>query len=527
MPDEASANKPGSRARLYMLFIALLSDVTYLRLTQRAKLVKTTIMAAVASLRVKRLELEGAVSPMGGLDDHFRNISSVVDQETFLLFGLALFSYLDHERDDYRAWIWDALRGGFRDFASWRTYPVNFQAYYGSPRILWCVALLWRFAHLERSLEDDEAKRLKTELVESCLEAQHLDVPLAEISRESSNSWAARIRSSFDALLTELGHHQLDRRDRTLRFLYNRVFHRHQRHNSLTKDLSEAIRTLNKHLPAGAALKQLIALPSAEAGLAWRTAVERALESVSGLAMVTEAAYELFLFYPLRSSEAQRYLTRGRDPGFRYDVESSRRRLSRIRAEAAVAAADVTELNRAHKAIALDMDGDKSLLRKAVDYYGAPLMGSLLDEMASADRHLQGGGLWAVWEEQRRKMEPRREDGAVVLCDPLLLRETLWNILTNVRHGIDPGVKSKQRRREMATIAVESTYSSCLVAVESPLRFGAPDAAQGTLATQQAAVDVYGGKLRITCDEVRRKVRVTLRLERLNRPATSANGGEQ
>jgi hypothetical protein len=249
----------------------------------------------------------------------------------------------------------------------------------------------------------------------------------------------------------DLGEHALDSRDRVLIFLHNRVGQR-SHHNALCKDAKEALTILTDTRrvasgPVQLSPKHAVALPQlGDRGRRWKAAVDKATEAVAILTLVGEAASELFDWYRLApKQDEERFRNPKEKEGFQSDVDFLRTLLSTVRRDSRVSAADLTLLIGAYDRIERDLavsqfrgnaipEETVSPLRGAIDYYEPNLRIKIIQEMRSADLRL-GNECGAIWSRKAKELEGEGDD-CLVLADPLLLQEILWNLFTNVRYGL-------------------------------------------------------------------------------------------
>ncbi len=133
------------RRALYILFTCLLSETSYLRLTGTFQNVKECLIGFVRRSRRKRFDLEKALNGRrAGKAEATMMTRSMVAQETDLLFGLALFSYLDHDSESYSELAKELLATP-PEVSNWAERPLNFELTVGADRYLWCVSLLLHF----------------------------------------------------------------------------------------------------------------------------------------------------------------------------------------------------------------------------------------------------------------------------------------------------------------------------------------------------------------------------------------------
>jgi orotate phosphoribosyltransferase len=444
------------RSSTYMVLLMILSEISFLRSQKQVTEIKTEITTAISSKRRQRLDLEQKDEADGNDEVTFQEIADLVLEETALLFSYALICYLDSlpETPETLVDLATTLTSGLSD-EEWKSYPLNFQAYYGDSRTLWCVSLLLFFAHLERALTNEDFGKKCRELIalshrfETMIAEDHIE--FKPFFPEDPKTLKRRLAYPFDALLMDLGEHALDSRDRVLIFLHNRVG-QSSHHNALCKDVKEALTILTdtRRVAAGPVQlspKHAVALPQfGDRARRWKAAVDKATEAVAILTLVGEAASELFDWYRLAAKQDEdRFRNPKEKGGFKADVDFLRTLLSVIRRDSRVSAADLTLLIAAYDRIEYDLavrqfkssvasDEFLSPLRSAIDYYEPNLTIKIIEEMRSADLRLMNecGDIWA---RKAKEFEDDRND-CFVLADPLLLQEILWNLFTNVRYGL-------------------------------------------------------------------------------------------
>jgi len=444
------------QAATYMVLLLILSEISFLRSQKNVAALKSEIKAAIASRRKQRLEMEDTrrSSASDSEEAIFLKIADIVLQETALLFSYALICYLDNFPEELIE-LRTTLTSGLSE-DEWKSYPLNFQAYYGDSRTTWCVSLLLFFAHLERALTNEEFREKKEELIGLSRRFEAMiandQIPVTPLFEENPKTLKRRLAYPFDALLMDLGAHALDSRENVLVFLNNRVGHR-SHHNALCKDTKEALTILSstRRKVAGAANsspRHPVALPrSGETARQWTALVDKASEAAAILTIVGHAASDLFDWYRLApKEEEERFRNPPTKDGFQSDVDLLRKLFSQVRQDSRVSAADLTLVMNAHQRIEGDLAADQntfgnggkpSTLRKAIDYYQPPIRKKIIEEMRSADKRL-ANECGAIWSAKADECESRldHETDDLVLADPLLLAEILWNLLTNVRHGL-------------------------------------------------------------------------------------------
>lgn len=432
------------RARIYLLLTLLLSSIAYLRLAKKSEDIKRWIVEAVDEKRKSRLALESKRCSGDSDEELFQKIGRITESESYLLFCLALFCYLDHHPDRYLPWIQNAVDGGMSPDDTFESYPLNFQAYFATGRTLWAASLLWHFAHLEKSVKPAELKQAREKLISISLAAQRAagKIQVKALAGDLVKTWERRIKYSFDAFLTDLGFHDFGRRrDKLVVFLRNRVSIA-PHHNAIVKDLRAAVEKLNSQLWGRTVAKPVVLPPND-----WKPAVDRGIQAASLLKTIGDGAAELFDFTPELRSSGERFVASAAQEGFRKDVDLFYSRLTTIRSNQTVAWQDINRLTQVQMRFGTDFEKEDSPLRRAIDSYQVSLLECLLGEMANAQSFLEKD-YPKVWTARAKSLSEQAEKEQIyVCCDKSLLRETLWNVLTNVRYGLykNPGVSQRPR----------------------------------------------------------------------------------
>jgi orotate phosphoribosyltransferase len=414
---------------LYKIFGILLTDLSYLKLTGRFARLRETLIDEIRQLRWKRLDLEGRNPAVPAII-----VEQHVDVETHLLFGMALFSYLDYEFD-YSPVILEILTCGLSG-ADWTQRPLNFGQYYADERLAWCLSMLM---HLSR--HDFRQPRVARELKERLIdETETLLTELGNILsgdrrlRDAANT-LERIKANLNMLLTDLGAHDLTEKHQVIRFLHSKVIALKRGHNPIHTSLDAALLSLQKiaaENPSERAspVKRRINV----SGTPVKKNIEDATYTAGILEEIAEAVRQMTVFAPTSKENGGRYASEPRLPGFSEDVKRLGDLFQKIRVENQVSLQEIQELTQLRNQIAFDLWDPASHLRQMLLRYIVPLREVVDGALITANTTLRDLGFGEVWEEQRKKLSAWPHEWKV-LMERHLLREVLRNIFSNVRHA--------------------------------------------------------------------------------------------
>jgi len=422
---------------LYKIFGILLSDLSYLKVTGRFAALRETLIAEIRALRSERFSFEGAISNPDESAEA-KHIELPIDTETHLLFGLAIFSYLDYEFD-YEPLILEMLTCGF-SIDEWALLPRNFIFYFADERIAWCLSVLMHFSRHDFR-QPTVAKEFKHNLErEVDLLLKGLDRILSGDEAKMSTTNRQRVKANLNLLLTELGVHDLTEKHQVIRFLHSKIIALKRGHNPIHSSLETALLAIQKalasHLPSSIedtiSSKRRIPVKSKNT----KKALEDATYTAGILEEIAEAVRQMMVFTPASRENGGRYAAEPGLPGFTEDVKRLGDVFQKIRVDNQVSKLDLQELTRLRNRIAYDFWDPNSHLRQHLFRYIVPLREWTDNALESANETLRSLGFGEVWNVERKKLEAWPL-GWKVLMDRHLLREVLRNIFSNVRHAFD------------------------------------------------------------------------------------------
>lgn len=428
------------RRALYMLYTCLLSEISYLRLVGGFQRLKKSLVKSILQIRGQRLETEFQMERRrGARAETAMRIRSLVSRETNLLFGLALFSYLDHDSEAYSALATDLLQPA----ADWSKLPLNFEFAVGGDRYLWCMSLLFHFTRADYRLSTSsndgslvaELRSLVGEYVSLARSMSLVSWSDAEVTESERRK---RIVNNLASFVTDLGFPGLRLRHQTIRFLHSRVLEPGEDHNPVIQDIRIASDAITSFLTES----QLDSVPLPERKAIkmgpnqdrLREQIDSATNAAALLEGIAAAVRQLFGFHPLASPSSQRYM--GEEFGFSQEVERVRELLQHIRTEQEVAWSDSNQLQRLFGRLSEDLTLERSELVQALLWYIVPFKALFTQVLKAVDEEL-GAHYGKLWEPSMSRLSEVPD--VHVLGEPPMVRQILRNLLSNVRHVYPKG----------------------------------------------------------------------------------------
>jgi orotate phosphoribosyltransferase len=547
--------KTTRKQTLYKLFAVLLADISYLRMLCRFKKLKLLLQDRVEKSRAERLSLEKAARDRGQelTAAELARLDEVIELEMYLLFGWALVSYLD-QHFDYDQLAWDVVTGG-PAASDGEQYPVNFDRYYGEERVAWTVSMLLLLSH-PRFRTARRTAPIRERLVgalQNLVARVRPDPapggPAGAGSRRPGLQQARllKIKSNLDMLLTEMGTFELRQPVDVIRYLHSLFLKTRQQHSPLVTSMNEAVQAVRR------AVRQSMAGPAQSgAGLDLTnrrvhiTAADQLARLDDGvhiagqLQTVADAVNRLFFFSPGSAEKAERFLAAPDKPGFAADVVAFGDSLQAIRRDKWVSPLESEELTELRRVILRDLWADISLLRATLSRYVVALEPTLVLALLAARRSFRKLPFVKVWDKQIAKWaRVPKSDWHYVLVEPLVLREVLKNVLTNVRHTLE-GVESPKKgfsrlvkiaigEEVMPPVAGEEATRKWVVRVVSKGNVYAPgngnEVEETTLDQHRREIAKYGGELRIDRYSGKRRKGAEVELRLISRNDVSPTRG--
>ena len=502
--------KEENRRMLYLMYAVLLSDVSYLRLSNKFGELRKTLIESIEISRAARLKLDADFIHGHHVDDQ---ISGAVQRETYYMFGLALFCYMDEDRAPYIRFLKEALTCNMQRPEDWQFFPRNLELYYGNERVLWCLSLL---AHQIGGPAKGPLREQLTEIARSYREA----VKQLGANWNPEDNLQTKLKYVWDGFLTDLGAHEALQHHEIIRYLQGTLIEPRRNHILVIKDPNRALASLNHFiLEKGCNLPETKSVPFPGPEFDWlKRSLEDAIHASATLEGVADALAKLFSFHTGAGTDAARYVAgiNSPTPGFRKEVYDARRLLQKIRDDRAVTQAQLDKLNKLLQKIEGDLTVSDSVVLQALKWYIVPLQEKLKSAMAHADVYLEGNGLPPFWRDEALKLTGAN----YVLIEPTLLKDVLWNLFTNVRHGLDPNIPIGQQIQWSLTeesIVAPAPDSGKLDVVRleivTPLgKAGASILSDATIHRQQLAVGLYRGSLNFEEDHGKNRFLTTLTL---------------
>jgi hypothetical protein len=438
------------RRAIYKLFALLLADVGYMKKTGQFRELRDELEKRVTELQKRRLEIEKEVADDSDRAEELKQIDHLVDLETHLLFGWALLSFLD-QGFDYTALVFKILSGGVSNPIDWQKHPETFERFYGEERMAWVVSFLTTLSHpgFGKSEQAPELKRRLTKYLRDLVAT----LPKIFASRatggdtvDHAKSRELRVKSNLDLLLAEFGAHELQEPVQVIRYLHSQLLKPRQRHSPIDTNINQAIEGLDRVLRRSPARTAVTGrrVPFTDSEVLAR--LDDGIYVAGQLQTMSDTATRL-LFFAAPSDPANarannvstaRYFTaQPPDAGFAHDVSQLGDILQKIRGDKRVSVDEYTRLGQLKTRILDALWGERSALRVALVRYITPLEPTITAALEAAMGVFAGQRYEKAWKHEWEQFAAvEAKDAHCVLIDPLLLKEILKNVFTNVRYNL-------------------------------------------------------------------------------------------
>jgi hypothetical protein len=436
----------GRKHTLFKLFAVLLSDVSHLRMMCQFSQLRKILKGRVEACRVQRFALEDAARKARRSLTKVEGdqIDELIELETHLFFGWALFSYQDHNFE-YGDLAWQVVTCGNDTVANWNPYPENFARYFGEERVAWTVSLLLLLSY-PRFRTSDRSTPIREKLttyvkellnrVQVQIEPQRVAEPRPRLVVKYDQ--LLKIKSNLDMLLTELGAHELRLPATVVRFLHSQLLKDRPRHSPIVTNMENVLNALRAVVETGpggkASPNRRLEIPAK-----YLPALDDGIHIAGQLQTLAEAVHRLFFFSSASGQDAGRFTaTPDEQRGFAADVGRLGDMLQAIRKDKRVSLGELEKLERLSQQILTDLwDDQTSFLRRTLARYVVPLEPEIITAMVAAKRLFRRKWYQNVWDDHIRRFQAVPPGSHhYVLIEPLLLREILKNLFTNVRYNL-------------------------------------------------------------------------------------------
>jgi hypothetical protein len=440
-------------------------------------------------------------------------LDAMVQQESYYLFGVAAFSYLDENGQEYERVLKEIIRCGTSKPEELLDSPATLVAYYGNVRIFWCVSLLLHSTIPSYRQPEFMNSQLYKDLTAILLSyrdfVEHFAYP--GVSEKKQRELNRRMKRTFDALLSDMGVHELRQNHNVIRYLHSMLLEYKQDHNPVLQDLHATEHKMSTYLNTlqdsrGSTLPMTKTEPMKDD---LKRSVDRAIVAVALLEGIADATTRLFHFYPLERDRAEPYLASEDRPGFRREIAELREMLHGLRPQGVVAFENLSKLTTLLEKIQERLTKPTSPIHEAMAFYLVELFGALRDGLDAANQYLMPN-YGAVWALELYKLGVGR-DQHLVLMDRVAIKEIIRNICMNVRHGVDRSITGT---RGDASVAVSLSFrveagparepetgqiTYAIVEFRSPFHGESLSIKPGsTLWSQKVEVEKFGGVLDLT-----------------------------
>ena len=416
---------------------------------------------------------------------------------------------------------------------AWADYPLNLEQYCGSERILWAISLIAHFAG---------TNGIRERLIEVALKFRHLakernrapnPKQIATVIGETS---PAKMLYAWDGFLTHLGGHEALHKHQVIRYLQGVLIEPRPNHLLVINEPKKAIGMLGdlvdeeeqklqyktRDEEAKIPMAKPVSFFDDKKHSKLTRALDDAIHASGSLEGVTEALAKLFSFHAAGAKEAPRYLAglKSRSGGLRKDVHELRHILQTVRNRREVTNIQRVELRRLMQDLESEFTLSDSAVLQALKWYVVPFQEKMRSAMEQADIYFRNRHLPAYWERQLDHLN----GNDYVLCDPNLLKDVLWNMCTNIRHGWTEGAEPKGKVEWFFEENVEvpapdpdtGIVEAMRLVIASPLSRREMEPSR-TLPRQQKEISQFGGQLDASAERRAKRFTAALTLLKRNR----------
>lgn len=424
------------RATFIQLYGLLLSDIHYLRFTGALTRLKENVLTRLDSVRRERFKIEED-NRSGISDAQAARIKEFVNAEIYLVLGLGIIAHYDSPEHltELSDSITDLLFCTVAPESWLNTYPVSLQEYFCDERVFFVIAFLLQGLYPEFN-RNEIARDLKHKLDERVEQFKRS-------FKESNLSKAQKrlILNNLDLMLTETGKHDNLEKHQLVRYLHREVLRPREGHNPIFTTMRELINSMNAFLSSSFTNPpQRFEIDSSLLGK-----VDEALSGTSSLHMIAKTVRQLFFFTPTVQDQQARYTSVVGQQGFATDADELIRRLHEIRQRRAFSLEDRDKLDALDTKLRADFLDKDSHLRMTLRSYVVNLEEVVERALNDSNAQLNKERFQDILLSSYNSLRQEREAGRCrwpVLSDYHLIRETLRNVLSNLRHAFPDEVRS-------------------------------------------------------------------------------------
>ena len=445
---------------LFKIYGILLADLKFIRLTGLFPTLREITLQQIQGTVGRRQEIENELqvgeASFKDLGIAIDQIQECVDYEVYLLFGLSLFSFLDHEPGEENGvaqHVIDHVTCGLIP-DEWLKQPLNFLVYLSEDRISWTLSMFLYLAN--PALGDPEYRNQVMRVIKEKIRPfskQINQLDFQDIYALSDNqSWQeqtrlriAKIRANLNSLLTDVGAYELYSKYSVIRFLHREIITQPKRHSPIAQSLDlvllkiqelifDPIINRGRKVPE---MRRFQFRSDPEVVKELQPLLEDGMYVAGKLQEIAEASLRLFDFTSISHDEAGRFKVEPDGSDFSRDVRRLGDILERTRIENAISYQELVEAEEINDRLSNDLwDRLTSPLYAVLKGYVAPLSKLLLQALREVNIQLQAEGFTGLYNRQIQVWESRQDENWAVLIERPLLREILRNMLSNVRHGL-------------------------------------------------------------------------------------------
>lgn len=418
---------------LFHTYAVLLCHLGYLKVGNALGALREALRKSIKGLRDRRLQ------PQPPEDS--APAEQFVAREADLLFGLALFSYLERD-EEVEKLINEALFCD-RSATQWLSDPRSLLLHFGEERMSYVVSLALHLSN-PRFREPDAAASLKGRLVAKItdlLKTFHIGLTDEHINIERGKELRSRTLNNLHFLLKEMeGGRRLSKLE-IVRHLHHDLVYTKIDHSPMVTGLwnvdTAMVKFLNEVHPGKKPTSGMASFAGHDLQRDLSEALEDAIYSIGLLEDIVDSIRGFLVFTRCDWSKAQDFAAERGSPGLAETLWVLGDLLQSMRMDKQLSWTQYGRVLDYRSDILERIWDPESYLRQLLLSYISPLHKTIVEAMESAEEEL-GPQFKEVWmpeiKRRREKMDPQEE--VYVLFWKSALFEVLKNLFTNVRHSL-------------------------------------------------------------------------------------------
>lgn len=424
------------------LYRLMLSDIHHLRFKGDLVRLRVALNKRLEFTQEKMFALE-TNAPDGMSAEHAEQlkneVADLVNVQVYLIFGLGIIAHYDCQEQtvELEKRIPDLLFCRKKPQEWIDRFPISLNAYFGEERIFFAFAFLLhgRYPEFNRKRTASQVKASLNQALADFKACFKDRVENPEKHEPGSKARARLIINNLELLLTETGKHDELEKHQLIRYLHREVLRPKEGHNPIFTTLRHLLQAMADVLSTQPATNDQTTF---ELDKELFTRLDEALSATSSLHMICQATRQLFYFTPTLPEHQERYTALVGQDGFASDCDELIRALHDVRQRRRFSETDRERLQRIVTKLRSDFFDPSSHLRLTLQSYIMRLDEILEQALVHANEELNKEGFQNLFEPRLDELRLDSKTGKCdwpVLCDRHLLRESLRNLMFNLRHS--------------------------------------------------------------------------------------------